>query len=263
MVNINRDSCDTPGSTGDGLQAVILESTDPFGDPCVDSDLFNEVSDCVSGEFELELTLEDASQSRTYWIQVDALLNDLGLPSQCGFSINISGGPVEIFAGPDKWILKGDTVTLGAAGPDIGTFFWNNTSSLDDESSINPIANPSVTTSYTLTGDIGDCLNLTDVVKITVKEGVSPKNVIIPTSSSGVKTWVIGRIEEFPNAIVEVYNRWGQRVFVSVGYDNNNGWNGTRGGNELPEGTYYYVIQLNQSNLEVENVQTGFVAIVR
>jgi len=264
-VNIIRDLlCSIPGSTGDSLQGVILQSTDPLLDPCADPSLFLEVSDCAIGDDIFNITLPAALPNTQYWVQIGGAINDQGLPTTCKFSISISGLPVQIYAGTDKLILKGDTVMLNAAGPDPGTFFWNNTGSLTDENTLSPIAKPNETTEYTLTGDIGDCKNLTDVVRVSVvDEGVDPRNLIIPTSTEDLQTWKIVRISEFPEAVVEVFNRWGQRVFVSIGYDNSNGWDGTRNGNQLPEGTYYYVIQLNRSDLLVENVQTGFVAIVR
>jgi len=266
IVNVTRDSlCSIPGTTGDGLQGVVLLSTDPFGDPCIDPSLFLEASNCASGENELVLTLLAALPNTQYWVQIDGLINDQGIPTACGFDISISGHPVEVFAGSDNSIFNGASDTLDGAGPDPGTFFWNNPISLSDANTLTPIAEPDITTTYTLTGDIGECKNLTDAVTITIKdEGVVPRNLIIPNSDIDKnRIWYIGSITDFPNAVVEVYNRWGQRVFISIGYDNLNGWDGTRNGTPLPEGTYYYVIQLNRSDLNVANVQTGFVAIVR
>ena len=43
-----------------------------------------------------------------------------------------------------------------------------------------------------------------------------------------------------------IYDRWGQKVFNSVNYDPANRWDGTSGGQKVPAGTYYYVIELNR-----------------
>ncbi|MCC5917940.1 MAG: gliding motility-associated C-terminal domain-containing protein, partial [Cryomorphaceae bacterium] len=51
--------------------------------------------------------------------------------------------------------------------------------------------------------------------------------------------WIIGGIEE--NTQVEVFNRWGQRVFKSDDYLNN-WWDGTFNGQILPAGVYTYRI---------------------
>ena len=43
---------------------------------------------------------------------------------------------------------------------------------------------------------------------------------------------------------MEIYNRWGQLVFRSEGYLEN--WDGKMGDEELPVGTYYYIIDLGE-----------------
>jgi gliding motility-associated-like protein len=88
-------------------------------------------------------------------------------------------------------------------------------------------------------------------------------NLVIPSgftpNGDGVNDyWEIDNIDDFPLAIVEVYNRWGQRVYEQVGYTSETAFDGTKNGKELPIGTYYYVIYLNDSK-----PLTGTVTIVR
>ncbi len=46
---------------------------------------------------------------------------------------------------------------------------------------------------------------------------------------------------------IGIYNRWGERVFNKIDYSNT--WDGTNNsGTELPEGTYYYILQINTSD---------------
>lgn len=54
--------------------------------------------------------------------------------------------------------------------------------------------------------------------------------------------WIIDGIENFPNNEVCVYNRWGNQVYRKEGYTNNNPFDGTWEANDLPSGTYFYVI---------------------
>jgi len=42
--------------------------------------------------------------------------------------------------------------------------------------------------------------------------------------------------------LVEIFNRWGSRVFSSVGYSDDKRWDGTSRGKDVPIGTYYYII---------------------
>ena len=46
----------------------------------------------------------------------------------------------------------------------------------------------------------------------------------------------------YPDVLVQIFNRWGQLIFSSNGYSQN--WDGKYEGNDLPIGTYYYVIDL-------------------
>jgi gliding motility-associated-like protein len=54
---------------------------------------------------------------------------------------------------------------------------------------------------------------------------------------------VVGGLEYFPNALVVVMNRWGQKVFESTGYTLR--WDGTSNGLDLPVADYYYIIDLS------------------
>ncbi len=63
--------------------------------------------------------------------------------------------------------------------------------------------------------------------------------------------WTIDGIEDSPNNIVSIYNRWGDMVFQVQGYDNRaNAFDGTAnektkmGANELPSGTYFFNIEV-------------------
>ena len=51
----------------------------------------------------------------------------------------------------------------------------------------------------------------------------------------------------YPNAEVDIYNRWGENLFHSSGYANP--WDGTYKNEKLPVGTYYYVLNLNDASI--------------
>ena len=46
----------------------------------------------------------------------------------------------------------------------------------------------------------------------------------------------------FPEMLVEVYSRWGDMLFSTVGYDDASRWDGTARGKDVPVGTYYYIL---------------------
>ncbi|MBT8394497.1 MAG: thrombospondin type 3 repeat-containing protein, partial [Bacteroidia bacterium] len=87
---------------------------------------------------------------------------------------------------------------------------------------------------------------------------VLASDVLSPNGDGINDTWMIVNIERYPNARVNVYNRWGNEVFSTVGYEND--WGGTNGngGNPLPAGSYYY--QIDQYG-DGEVVVTGWIYI--
>ena len=54
---------------------------------------------------------------------------------------------------------------------------------------------------------------------------------------------------------LKVFNRWGQLIFESNQL--NEGWNGrTNSGTEVPEGTYYYTIEIEGETVPRQNFLT-------
>ena len=71
-----------------------------------------------------------------------------------------------------------------------------------------------------------------------------PAQAFTPNGDGINDFWVIPGIENYPNALVKVFNRLGHEVFASKGY--NNDWNATykSRSNSLPSGSYMFVIDL-------------------
>jgi gliding motility-associated-like protein len=59
--------------------------------------------------------------------------------------------------------------------------------------------------------------------------------------------------------VVEVYNRWGDMLFSTTGYDDASRWDGKAHGKDAPVGTYYYVIIPYRGAAPI----TGNVTIIR
>ncbi|MBN2484878.1 MAG: gliding motility-associated C-terminal domain-containing protein, partial [Bacteroidales bacterium] len=70
-------------------------------------------------------------------------------------------------------------------------------------------------------------------------------NVFTPNGDKINDTWIINNIELFPDAYIEVFDRWGRKVYQkNGGYTSQNAWDGTYKGKLLPLDNYYYVIDL-------------------
>jgi len=79
-------------------------------------------------------------------------------------------------------------------------------------------------------------------------------NLVTPDGDGKNDYFIIDNIKKYPNNRVEVYNRWGVKVYETTGYDPNgdgstNVFNGYSGGKitvdkskKLPSGTYYYIV---------------------
>ncbi|MDA7797690.1 gliding motility-associated C-terminal domain-containing protein [Flavobacteriaceae bacterium] len=64
-----------------------------------------------------------------------------------------------------------------------------------------------------------------------------------PNSDGINDTWQVKEIDRYPNNQVWIFTRTGYEVFNTQNYRNN--WSGTKDGTPLPEGSYYYRIDLD------------------
>lgn len=110
---------------------------------------------------------------------------------------------------------------------------------------------------YTLTA-IGkhNCM-ASDKLTVKVLKPVTPPTAFSPNGDGINDTWIIKNLDEYPDATVEVFNRYGAKVFSSKGYSTP--WDGAGKGGILPVGTYYYVIKLKNGFQPL----TGYVAILK
>ncbi|MFN8317613.1 MAG: Ig-like domain-containing protein, partial [Chitinophagales bacterium] len=103
----------------------------------------------------------------------------------------------------------------------------------------------------------------TAIVVITIP-GIQPcffPNAFSPNGDGLDETFQFPCNYDYPNAVLKVYNRWGDEVWRNVdgGYKNN--WDGKNlSGADLPDGTYYYVYQYNDGTNRAE---AKFVVIQR
>ena len=73
-------------------------------------------------------------------------------------------------------------------------------------------------------------------------------NAISPNGDGKNDVWKLEFLKLlYPNAEVDIFSRWGEQLFSSKGYSEP--WDGTFKGQLLPVGTYYYVINLNDSSI--------------
>jgi len=105
--------------------------------------------------------------------------------------------------------------------------------------------------------DANGCIGYDTITVAFCGDFVVP-NAFTPNDDGHNETWDIQYLNQFKNVTVDVYNRFGDRVFSSKGYDV--AWDGRDGkGKKLPMDTYYYVIDLHNG----EQPKVGTVTLVR
>lgn len=80
-------------------------------------------------------------------------------------------------------------------------------------------------------------------------------NGITPNGDGSNDFFVINNIEQFPDNNVQIFNRWGHKLFEADHYDNiNNVWRGTENNTEriAPSGTYFYIIDLKNGSKPIK-----------
>ena len=161
-------------------------------------------------------------------------------------------------AGADLRVLEGSSVKLDArAVGDSLTYKWSPSTALDRDDILNPSASPVEDITYTLTvTSKGGCVFMDEVNVVVLKTPVIP-NAFTPNSDGVNDEWNIKHLESYPDVTVEVYNRFGNKVYTSVGYTE--AWKGKFNGDDLPVGTYYYIINPKNGRDTV----SGAVTIIR
>ncbi|MGV3589725.1 MAG: PKD domain-containing protein [Adhaeribacter sp.] len=159
-----------------------------------------------------------------------------------------------VAAGPDVEIIEGQPYTMKGTGQ--GNLLWSPATGLANATAGNAVVTPLETTVYRLTATTDAGCTSFDVMKITVLPKLKVPNAFSPNDDGTNDTWVIGGIEEYQRATIQVFDRWGSQVYEG---SYNKPWDGMRNGKSLPMATYYYIINPNNGHKPV----VGNVSIVK
>ena len=106
--------------------------------------------------------------------------------------------------------------------------------------------NAKTSTAFYISQVSGSCESGRTEVQIAISlSAINIANTITPNGDGINDYWKIDGMGNYPNAMVQVFNRYGQKVFESKGYPQP--FNGTFNGKPLPNGAYYYIINLNKN----------------
>lgn len=181
---------------------------------------------------------------------------------QAGFTYDNPGG-----------FSIGSTVSFSNTSANGNTWYWNfdyNNAGAATSTAFQPshtyYANGTYTVLLVAIDQFGCKDSAYSYVKIlTVENNINEliPNAISPNGDDKNDIWNLTFIETYyPEAEIEIYNRWGQRLFHSFGYKIS--WDGTFEGAPLPVATYYYIINLNDPNRKAEeNIYKGSILIMK
>ncbi|TPE45466.1 Ig-like domain-containing protein [Pontibacter mangrovi] len=200
-----------------------------------------------------EFVIDNVTETVTYYVET---ANDQECVSAARAPATVTVVVPEANAGEDVTIIQGQPVELRGSGG--ATYLWEPATGLNDPTLQSPIARPDETITYTLTITTAEGCVDTASVTVEVIPAIEVPNAFSPNGDNVNEVWEIKNYEDYPDMRVEVFNRWGNKIFSSKGYGVP--WDGTYNGKELPVATYYYLIYLRSTN---EEPISGNVTIIR
>lgn len=149
-----------------------------------------------------------------------------------------------VYAGPDVTIVTGDRTQLqgSVTSGQASGILWTPPTALTATNILNPIANPTATTTYrlTVTNSLG-CEAQDDVTVTVIPYCIKVFNAFTPNGDGINDVWKVNDSYDcLTNVTVHVFNRYGNKVYESKDYRNN--WQGTYNNKPVPDGTYYAVV---------------------
>ncbi len=155
-------------------------------------------------------------------------------------------------------------VQLEALPDSFSSYQWVPSTYLDNPTSRTPVAtftgkdgNDSI---YKIIAtDANGCVQEDSIIILVRSHGLIPTGIYPGSAIREDQVWWLEMGPAYPNILVKVYNRWGELVYISTGYDNvTKVFDGKVNGRYLPVGTYYYVIDFKDGTTP----ETGSVTIV-
>ena len=198
------------------------------------------------------VSLLDASTNYNVVVMGTCLPNDTSINA----TLTVNQGPV-VNANSNSPVCVDSTIYLTATPVTGGVYTWAGPNSYTSSVQNPLIINSSTLNagSYILSVSNGTCTTTASAINIDVNkcnnfdfnipEGFSP-------NGDGINdVFVIRGIEYYPLNKFNIFNRWGNKVFEANPYRSN--WDGKTsfglrvGGDDLPIGTYFYILDLGNS----------------
>jgi len=144
-------------------------------------------------------------------------------------------------------VIYGDDEIIGGEHDLTATnYIWSPDVWMNNYTSPAPTIRPEKSIIYTVEAVGENRCSSFDDVNITVSFELVIPNTFTPNNDGTNDVWFIRNIMFHEDSKVEIFNRWGTKLYETVGYKND--WDGTYNGKKLPVDTYFYVIQFNDGS---------------
>lgn len=146
----------------------------------------------------------------------------------------------------DTTIDLGNSVQLTATTNNADSVTWVPSAGLSCTNCFNPVATPTVTTTYKATAFLGPC---TATSEVTIHIIVPCETIRVPSgftpNGDGINDYLhVLNSGQVSLQVFRVYNRWGEKMYETTNI-NDKGWDGTYNGKAQPVGTYVYYAAVN------------------
>ena len=172
-------------------------------------------------------------------------------------TITISSSPIVIQSSVEQETCSEGGLMIHAHpmfGSGYYDFLWS------DGSLENPLTYAEAGNYNVLISDANDCYSLLDGITVdSALTCIEMTNTFTPNNDGVNDTWNLD-FSNFSEVNLVIFNKWGSEIasFTDLVFS----WDGTYNGNDLPAGTYYYIIQLTESTGSLIN-QSGPITIIR
>ena len=167
----------------------------------------------------------------------------------------------------DKIVLfKGESAVIETGGTCSDDFEWSPSTGLTNTESLNPVATPESSMTYTLSINYNNCLisDQIDIIVVDVDE-LDCDQLLLPSAFTpngdglndmfGISNGFI--LEELLS--FEIYDKWGGRLFFTA--DGNSQWNGSFRNKAVMPGPYVYRVKYICGG--EESIRNGVVNVIR
>jgi gliding motility-associated-like protein len=171
---------------------------------------------------------------------------------------------IQIEGDNGKTILEDETATFEGQVINQTALQWESLGG--DALSIDPVytVSPQVSTTYNLVAwNEEETCNSSVPVSVIVVEKVKMSNVFTPNGDGVHDYWTIESIDDYPEARVQIFTRWGQKIYENYSNYADRPWDGKYNGKDSPIGVYYYIVELNSEIPALNEPMKGEVHIIK